>query len=64
VAATPTIVKSLPGKKTVFSILPINTPQQDNNVLNLFLVFGVIVPLFLITVGTLWLSVRWLINRR
>jgi len=60
----PTIVASLSGKTRVLSVFPVDTPQQDDTVLRLVLLLGVVVPLLLITAATLWLSVKWLINRQ
>jgi hypothetical protein len=60
----PTAVAPLSGGTTVLSALPVDSPEQDDTPLRLVLVLGVVAPLLLITGGTLWLSVKWLINRQ
>jgi outer membrane biosynthesis protein TonB len=64
VTGTPTIVVSLPGRTMVLSALPIDSAQQDNNPLRLIFFLGIVAPSLLITAGTLWLTVNWLLNRR
>jgi len=60
----PTIVASLSGKTRVLSVFPVDTAPQDDTTLRLVLLLGIVAPLLLITAGTLWLSVKWLINRQ
>ncbi len=61
---TPTSMASLSGNTRVLSVLPVDAPQQDNSILKLVLLLGLVVPLLLITAATFWFSVKWLLNQR